>query len=280
MTRRAFLALLAGGAGAGAASWVLTRGTTPVSAADQSAAMTTLPPVPTTRGAAAAIPIDAGAVATTPAGPAHTVAVLCRDAWGARPIAGSLTTHTPVRLTVHHTAALLTDPTAAPSYIRDHQAFHQLEKGWSDIAYHYLIDTAGVVYEGRPYDAVGDTGTDYDPTGHLLVACEGNFERQPIEPRQLAALVDVLAWAAATLDIDPATISAHRDWASTVCPGEALYAPVADGTLEAAVRHRLTDGGVGLDHRCGESGAAIIASIEAGREVSLAPISWDDRDVE
>lgn len=282
ITRRRFLGLLAGTLGIGAAAWSINRtdaaAVAGAGSAGGAAPITALPPVMgggTVVDAAASGPAEAVAVA-----PHAFVDGLCREAWGARAISGTFTPHVPVRMTVHHTASLLVDAAEAPSLVRDHQAYHQLNLGWPDIAYHFIIDGSGVIYEGRPVDVVGDTSTDYDPTGHFLVACEGNFNEQPVPDAQYQALVDLLAWAATTHAIDPATISGHRDWAATACPGAALYEPVADRSLENAVRARQAAGGVGLNLRCGAAAAAVVSGIEAGMGTPLSAIPWDDRGVE
>ena len=269
INRRSFLALLAGATGFGAAAWSLSRGGVPLPAPPGSAselsglpALTTTT-VPTTNLTPAAV---GDAPALSGAAPSQTIEALCREAWGARPIDGRLTTHVPTRLTVHHTASVLSSDAAAPGYVRDHQAFHQLEKGWPDIAYHFVIDSAGIVYEGRPVGAVGDTGTDYDPTGHFLIACEGNFSRHGVPEAQRAALIDLMAWAATTYAIDPATLTGHRDWVPTACPGTAMYELIADGSLEAGVRDLLDRGGVGIDLQCGPAAITRVAAIEAGAE--------------
>ena len=267
--RRAFLAVLAGATGFGAAAWSLSRGSVPVvGLAGSDATLSGLPALTTTTvESVRRTPIFVEDGATAVSGSfSETIEALCRDAWGARPIDGELTTHVPVRMTVHHTASVLSSDAAAPGYVRDHQAFHQLEKGWPDIAYHFVIDSAGVVYEGRPVGAVGDTGTDYDPTGHFLVACEGNFSRHDVPDAQRAALIDLMAWAATTYEIDPATLTGHRDWVPTACPGTAMYELVADGSLEASIRDRVRGGGVGIDVKCGPSASAFVAAIEAGAE--------------
>jgi hypothetical protein len=148
--------------------------------------------------------------------------------------------------------------------MRSYQRYHQ-EQGWPDIAYHYLIDANGNVYEGRPVTARGDTFTEYDPSGHFLVCCDGHFDQQQIPTAQYAALVEVLAWASVEYGIEPSTIAGHRDYASTTCPGSSLAAFVADGTLRANVEDRLSGGGVSLARLCGAGGLARVADIEAGR---------------
>lgn len=200
---------------------------------------------------------------TTTAQPAAAVSALCREAWGALPAAGEFRTHTIERMTVHHTAALLETNAQAPSRIRQHQRYH-IDLGWPDLAYHFIVDANGHVYQGRPVDAIGDTGTDYDPTGHFLVCAEGNFDDQEITHAQLDSVVSLLAWGAETFEVTPSTIRGHRDWATTSCPGDTLYPTIATGDLARAVQARLDDGGVALTVVCGPAATRVVADVEAG----------------
>ncbi|MEX1004227.1 MAG: peptidoglycan recognition family protein [Acidimicrobiia bacterium] len=146
------------------------------------------------------------------------VDVISKAGWGARGT-GEFGTHELVRLTYHHTAS---DPAGAPDRIRGYQRYHQ-DQGWPDVAYHYLIDQAGLVYEGRPVDAPGDTFTEYDPTGHFLPCLDGDFDLAPPSDESIDALVLILAWAAQTFEIGPDTLTGHRDHAATTCPGSFAY---------------------------------------------------------
>ena len=168
-------------------------------------------------------------------------------------------------MTVHHTAALLDANRKAPVRAREHQGLHMDDWGWLDLAYHFLVDANGNVYEGRPVTAVGDTGTNYDPTGHFLVCAEGDFNNQAVPAAQVAAVADVLAWAAVHFGVDPATIRGHRDWAAaTSCPGDNFYPTISGGTLEQSVRDRITAGAPGLTVLCGDAAIQRVADIEAG----------------
>jgi hypothetical protein len=167
-------------------------------------------------------------------------------------------------LTIHHTAVVLDDNKNAPARARQHQKYH-IDRGWPDLAYHFLVDANGNVYQGRPVDAVGDTGTEYDPTSHFLVCCEGDFNQQEVTEAQLSRLIDMLAWAAEEFEASPETISGHRDWAETSCPGDDLYSYIESGFIEQAVAALIADGGVTLDYLCGEEGLASVTDIEAGQ---------------
>jgi hypothetical protein len=193
--------------------------------------------------------------------PARLIETICASAWGALPAAGEFREHVIERLTVHHTAVVLESNTDAPSHLRGHQKYH-IERGWPDLAYHLMIDADGNVYEGRPMSAVGDTGTNYDPTGHLLVCLEGHFDEQPLPEPQLLALIDVLAWATQEFAVGADTIRGHRDLASTTCPGDAVYTHIADGSLVAEVNARSLDTRFERASICGPEGEARVAAIE------------------
>ncbi len=168
-------------------------------------------------------------------------------------------------MTVHHTAAVLSPNSQAPARVRQHQRFHIDDRGWADLAYHFIVDANGHVYEGRPVSAVGDTGTNYDPTGHFLVCAEGDFNKQAIPAAQVAAMADVLAWGAATFGVAASTIRGHRDWASTSCPGDGFYPLISDGSLQSAVEDRVAAGAPSLSVLCGDAATQRVADIEAGR---------------
>ena len=261
ITRRAFLFA---GMGAAAVGWVWLRDRPAV---EDAAPSTTAPPsttdrVTTTVGSAPpTTTTTTTTTATTP--PVAHIEALCRDAWGAAPPVGSFQEHEIERMTVHHTARLLSENRDAPAAVRGHQRFHQLDRGWPDIAYHFIIDLEGNIYECRPVSAVGDTGTNYDPTGHFLVCCEGDFNEQPLPAAQEESLVNVLAWAASEFGVSPDTIRGHRDVAATSCPGDNLYPLIESGDLARSVADSLAAGVVTMEIVCGSAAADRIAAIEA-----------------
>jgi hypothetical protein len=140
------------------------------------------------------------------------------------------------------------------------------------------VGPSGIVYRARPVGFVGDTATDYDPAGHLLVACEGNFDSADLPSAQRLALSDVLAWAAAAFSIDPGTITGHGDWAATSCPGAALARVIHNGDLAAQGRRVIERGGVRLDVMTGARGREAVAALELDGRLPLARGTWQDRD--
>ena len=193
--------------------------------------------------------------------------MLCRDSWGARPARAGGIPQMITRMTVHHTATVLGDNRNITTRLRQHQRYHQDQLGWVDIAYHAGVDRDGNIFELRTPDIAGDTATDYDPTGHFLVVCEGHFDEEKVSEAQLRGAALAFAWAAQTYAIPTDTLAGHRDVASaTSCPGADLYAHVASGGLKRRVDDFLAAGKVDLQPVCGSEAAAIVAAIESGRD--------------
>jgi hypothetical protein len=189
---------------------------------------------------------------------------ICRSAWGAQPHRGSYIRHDVHRLTVHHSGGVLRRNREAPSRFRAMQQDH-FNEGWPDIAYHILIDRHGNIYRARPTWAKGNTRTNYNPRGHLLVMCIGNFNEQDVPRAQLRGLIRVLTFACDRFGVRPRTIHGHRDYASTACPGNRLQHLINNGVIRRRVRDKLTPG-VDLDLLCGRAGRRRVNAIEEGRD--------------
>jgi hypothetical protein len=189
--------------------------------------------------------------------------MLCRDAWRAAPPRAGGIPHVPNFMTIHHTAVVLGDNANAPTRLRQHQHYHQDTQGWIDIAYHLSVDRRGNIYELRDPNLVGDTATSYDPTGHFLVVCEGNFDEEDITEEQLNGAALAFAWAAEQYGIPADRLAGHKDASGdTSCPGASLYGRIPD--LKDRVSVLLAAGPVNLQKICGAEADAIVADIEAG----------------
>jgi hypothetical protein len=160
----------------------------------------------------------------------------------------------PLRLTVHHTEAA--QPMSREDAIRELQAiqsFHQNGRGWNDIAYQFLIDGAGRVWEGRPERVVGAHVLARND-GSVGISLMGSFHppknQQPTQA-QLASLTNLLRALMAAYHIPRERVFAHREQEpghGTNCPGDILYAKfgeirrgLAAGTGVAAARPAAFD---------------------------------------
>lgn len=134
-------------------------------------------------------------------------------------------TFEPVRvMTVHHTVTANNDSNPSAT-VRAIYYYHTITNGWGDIAYQYLIDEAGRVYEGRwsgeasvPCGSGGD-GSDFghNPAGWLVtgghaycynrgnlgVALLGDFTSVQPKAAARAALEALLAENATRHGLDP-----------------------------------------------------------------------------
>ncbi len=206
-----------------------------------------------------------GASGQARATPPASAALLCRDSWGARPPLPGGRPHTITRMTIHHTAVALDDNSIITSRLRQHQRYHQIDKGWVDIAYHVGVDRDGNIFELRRTAIAGDTATNYDTTGHFLVVCEGDFNVEPISEAQLNGAALAFAWATQEFGITSSTLASHQQVAAaTSCPGTNLQSRVASGDLRGRIDDMVTGGPVALQPVCGPQAAAVVAAIEAG----------------
>ncbi len=149
--------------------------------------------------------------------------------------------HVPVRITVHHEGTRLEPTDDAAKKIKNIQTWGMgKDRNWTDVPYHFLISPNGKIYEGRNPFTVGETATEYDPSGHLLITCLGNMNEQEVSPEQLESLLQMIVYACKTFKIDPSTIATHRDYSSqTTCPGKNLYAYFQNGYILKEVKKRL-----------------------------------------
>ena len=230
------------------------RQTTPDELTTAASTVSTVPPVVTTTQ-----PAPTTTVPTT------VIEVIERAGWGAAAAGDGMEEHVVERLTIHHTGVALEDNRDAPARLRAHQVFHQTDRGWPDLAYHFAIDQAGNIYEGRSPEFRGDTATSYDPTGHFLVVLEGNFDVEPTIEAQLGSLRHLLAWAAGHHSVDVDSIKSHRDYApgETSCPGANLYALLESGDLIRDVDSLLAEAVIELIYLRGAKAVERVAEIEA-----------------
>jgi hypothetical protein len=149
--------------------------------------------------------------------------------------------HIPVKITIHHEGEIFHKGEDAPAHIKRVQVWGMgPDRNWTDIPYHFLIDPDGNIYEGRNVFTAGETATEYDPSGHLLLTCMGNFEEQEVTRKQLDALVWLTAYSCNKYQISPDSIASHKDYAETLCPGKDLYKYLENGYIKTKVKELLS----------------------------------------
>ncbi|ANH82491.1 hypothetical protein A8C56_17295 [Niabella ginsenosidivorans] len=114
------------------------------------------------------------------------------------------------------------------------------DRNWADIPYHYLIAPDGTVYEGRNPLTTGETNTEYDPGGHLLICFLGNYGQQELSPHLLDVLIRLIAQLCKQYNISPETISSHQDHSKiTDCSGKNIYPYFQCGYVKNRVKELL-----------------------------------------
>jgi len=149
-----------------------------------------------------------------------------RADWEAQPPKEPYVQHAPKAMTLHHTAGKYTDKLedsiAEVQFIQD---YHQNGRGWIDIGYHFLLDGAGNIFEGRPVNAVGAhvLGKNIDNIG---ISFLGNYH-PPKNDQPAKASIEAAAALGKSLSdnysIQKSSFYAHRDIGKTDCPGNILY---------------------------------------------------------
>jgi hypothetical protein len=160
----------------------------------------------------------------------NTIEVIPKESWGQPTTKDKCRTQEIRYISIHHSATMVTDNRKVPNNLRNYQRYHQ-KQGWMDIAYHFAIDRNGNVYQGRDIDCAGDTFTKYDPSGHLLIMLDGNFEKQEPTKESLESLTKMVSWAAQQYQVDAKDIHYHKQMAATACPGESLIKYIDSGEL-------------------------------------------------
>lgn len=117
-------------------------------------------------------------------------------------------------IVVHHTVTPLDRPFDEIRYD------HMKNRGWSDIGYHYVVNSLGDLRLGRPVWRSGAhvKGKNRHSIGIGVV---GNYQHDKLSYNasiQLTQLLDDLV-----RHFPGAEVVGHRDVAATLCPGKNLY---------------------------------------------------------
>ncbi len=164
------------------------------------------------------------------------VAVLPRTDW--RPMSPIQSRLEPMgkiyRITVHHSAMLFRDTKAgtAANQLRVIQKNHMQspDRRYGDIGYHFLIDPAGRVWQGRELRYQGAHARGDHNIGNIGICLLGNFIRggdgQRPNDQALRSLRTLVADLARRYGVSGQELHCHSDFVTTECPGVYLEAEV------------------------------------------------------
>jgi hypothetical protein len=177
---------------------------------------------------------------------APPVGINTRASWGARaPRAGADYAAT-IRLAVVHHSDSSNSYTQAdvPGILRSIQAFHMDGRGWNDIAYNFVVDKFGTVWEGRgggidrPVIGAHAQGFNTSTVGVMVI---GDYTQAQPSAAAVESVSKVIGWKLALHDVDPNSrvaftsggsnkypagtvvnlprVVGHQDVVATSCPG-------------------------------------------------------------
>lgn len=177
---------------------------------------------------------------------APPMSIRTRAAWGAAPTAAPSYGSTINLAVVHHTESSNDyTPAQVPGIIRSVQAFHMQGRGWADIAYNFVVDKFGTVWEGRAGSIDGPTigahtaGFNTNAVGVVVI---GSYVDVQPSAASVQSVSQVIGWKLASYGVNPSSsvtrvagfgstkypegttitiprVVGHGDVGSTSCPG-------------------------------------------------------------
>jgi hypothetical protein len=171
--------------------------------------------------------------------------------WNARNPNGTITVlnQRPTFIIVHHTAGANSNDFSldhAFQVARDIQNLHMDTNGWIDTGQQLTNSRGGFVLEGRHRSLeVLTGGTRHVMGAHVAnnnstcigIENEGLYTSVNVPAALWNSLVNLVAYIAQQYAIPTANIKGHRDFNSTQCPGDVLYARLPE--LRSAVAAKL-----------------------------------------
>lgn len=144
--------------------------------------------------------------------------IVSRAEWRARPPKNRASWGNVVGIAVHHTVTPATGDIA--SRCRGIQNFHMDTRGWWDIAYNYLIDNEGRIWEGRGLASrSGANGTKASNRAYVAVAFIGDFSNTTPSDAAIQAFTELRCMTIIPQFRKALAIKPHNAFKNTGCPG-------------------------------------------------------------
>jgi hypothetical protein len=153
--------------------------------------------------------------------------VVNRLEWGAREPAKAFRrlAHHRVKGVVLHHSGVQDGPTGIAA-VKAFEAYHMDNRKWDGIAYNWLVDPSGAVFEGRGGGWRGAATRGWNARSESV--CYTGWGYEPVPAVALKAIQMVIDDAQFRYG-GSLWVRGHRDMSSSTCPGDWLYGWLADG---------------------------------------------------
>ena len=194
----------------------------------------------------------------------ETRGVVSRVEWGARGPAKPFRALSPGRVkgvVLHHSG--VKDGPSGVAAVKAFESYHMDTRKWDAIAYNWLVDSSGAVFEGRGPGVRGAATKGWNARSESVCYVGWGYDRVPdVALKSIMAVIDdvQLRYGGSLW------VRGHRDVSSSTCPGRWLHDWLTDGAR--------VDQGPPSDI----DWAGIVAHLTAlGGRVAASPLSWRRR---
>jgi len=158
--------------------------------------------------------------------------IVPRNEWGARPPRWTTPNlkHRPV-VYIHHAADPKPSRFGEDAEARKFQNGHMDTRGWSDLAYNFLVTPSGRVLEGRGWGI--RPGATRNHNSESVAVCFMGYFHKPVNEKPSAEAIAACVWLIRQ-GIDAGWLTSnvqvlgHRNVARTACPGDHLFMRLGD----------------------------------------------------
>jgi len=128
------------------------------------------------------------------------------------------------KITVHHVGKSKNFDIAKKSVVRDLDGVlnEHMDRSYGDIGYHFIVDYAGRLWEGRSLAFEGAHVSGQNDR-NIGIVCLGNFDVQQPSEAQLITVEQIISVLREHYGIKQNRVFGHCDLGPSACPGEHLY---------------------------------------------------------
>ncbi len=174
---------------------------------------------------------------------ADKLRVYSRTSWSARAPRPNIEAMGQVdKITVHHSGGdniWSSSASDTAEEIRKIQRYHQNDKGWADIGYHYVIDRSGAIWQGRKLRYQGAHARGAANEGNVGIVLLGNYMHQRVTSAQRDSLETLIETLCEHFTIPASRVYTHGEIldGKTDCPGPEISRCLNE--IRATLRRRL-----------------------------------------